>query len=251
MVEKKRLPAWARILLLVLGLLAVLVLGFIGWGSTPAKPMPEALTALQSDSTVKVEAGKWLVFSPLASKPTSGFIFYPGGRVDYRAYAPAAHQVAAHGILVVIVHMPLNLAVFNPGAAADVIAAYPEIQYWAVGGHSLGGSMAANFVHSHPSAVQGLVLWASYPASSDNLVLSRLKILSISGTLDGLSTPAKVEASRALLPVDTIFVPIEGGDHAQFGWYGPQAGDNPATISRADQQNQIIQATLDFLAGLK
>jgi pimeloyl-ACP methyl ester carboxylesterase len=251
MVEKKHLPTWFRILLLVFGLLAVLVLGFVGWGSTPAKPMPEALTALQSDSTVKVETGKWLVFTPLTSKPTTGFVFYPGGRVDYRAYAPTAHQIASRGILVIIVPMPLNLAVFNPGAAADVIAAFPEIQNWAVGGHSLGGSMAANFVHLHQDAVQALVLWASYPANSDDLTSSGVKVLSISGTLDGLSTPAKIAASRELLPKGTTFVSIEGGDHAQFGWYGPQPGDNPATISREEQQTQIFQATLDFLVGLK
>ncbi len=251
MAEKKRFHLRTNILLAFLGLLVVLTLGFVIWGSTPAKPMPEALASLQPDSAVGVEIGKWLVFSPLGTQPTTGFIIYPGGRVDYRAYAPAAHQIAAQGYLVVIVHVPLNLAVINPAAAANVIAAYPQIQHWAVGGHSLGGSMAANFIHSHPGIVQGLVLWASYPASSDDLSSAGVKVLSISGTLDGLSTPAKIEASRALLPADTTFVPIEGGDHAQFGWYGPQAGDNPATISREDQQRQVVQATLDFLAGLK
>jgi pimeloyl-ACP methyl ester carboxylesterase len=251
MAEKKHIRVWPRILLGFLGLVIVVVLGFVIWGSIPAKPMPEALSALQSDEKVQVETGKWLVFKPLTSHLTTGFIFYPGGRVDYRAYAPAAHQIAALGYLVVIVHMPLNLAVFNPAAAAEVIAAFPEIQHWIVGGHSLGGSMAANFAHSHPGTVWGLVLWASYPAGSDDLSSSMMKVLSISGTLDGLSTPTKIETSRALLPADTIYVPIEGGDHAQFGWYGPQAGDNPATISREDQQNQIVQATLNFLAGLK
>jgi pimeloyl-ACP methyl ester carboxylesterase len=251
MTEKKHVPVWLRILLGFLGLLIVIVLGFVIWGSTPAKPMPEALTALQSDEIVKVETGKWLVFNPLTSQPTTGFIFYPGGRVDYRAYAPAAHHIAAQGYLAVIVHLPLNLAVLDPAAAADVIAAYPEILHWTVGGHSLGGAMAANFTHKNPGIVQGLILWASYPAGSDDLSSSAMKVLSISGTFDGLSTPTKIEASRALLPANTIFVPIEGGDHAQFGWYGPQARDNPATISREDQQDQIVQATLDFLAGLK
>lgn len=251
MVKKKHLPGWSRILLTFLGLLAAFVLGFVIWGSTPAKPMPEALTALQPDPVVRVETGKWLVFTPTAFRPTTGFIIYPGGRVDYRAYAPVAHQIASQGYLVVIVHVPLNLAVFDPAAAADVIATYLEIQNWAVGGHSLGGSMAANFAHSHPEGVQGLVLWASYPAGSDDLSGTDLKVLSISGTLDGLSTPAKIEASRTLLPADTSFFPIAGGDHAQFGWYGAQSGDNAATISREEQQAQIIQATVEFLGRLK
>lgn len=240
-----------RVLLVIVGALVVVSGAFVIWGETPARPMPEALAALQSDTQVTVTTGKWLVFTPAASQPTTAFIFYPGGRVDYRAYAPQAHAIAAQGYLVVIVHMPLNLAVLDPAAAADVIAAYPEIKTWAVGGHSLGGSMAASFAHSHPDAVQGLVLWASYPAGSDDLSTSNLKVVSISGTLDGLSTPDKIAASHALLPADTVWIPISGGDHAQFGWYGPQAGDNPAAISRAEQQVQTVQATVDFLSALR
>jgi hypothetical protein len=236
----------------IIGVLVVfLVVGFVVWGETPAKPMPEALSALQSDAQVAVTTSKWLVFSPAASHPTIGFIIYPGGHVDYRAYAPTARQIASRGNLVVVVHVPLNLAVFDPGAASMVIAAHPEIKHWAVGGHSLGGSMAANFAHTYPGAVQGLVLWASYPANSDNLSQSTLKAISISGTLDGLATPDKIEAARRLLPAGTVWFPIPGGDHAQFGWYGPQPGDNAAAISRAEQQRQIIQATTSFLESLK
>jgi pimeloyl-ACP methyl ester carboxylesterase len=249
--EKKHSPVWTRILLAVFSLVAVLVLGFVAWGSTPAKPMPEALIALQSNPQGSVTIDRWLTFQPTNMQPKTGFIFYPGARVDYRAYAPAAQAIANQGYLVVIVHMPLNLAVFQPDAAANVITAHPEIVHWVVGGHSLGGSMAANFVYTHPGAVEGLALWASYPAASNNLSLSGVRVLSIFGTLDGLSTPAKIEASHALLPADTAFVPVEGGDHAQFAWYGPQSGDNPATISRENQQAQIVQATVDFLGSLK
>ena len=240
-----------RVLLVILGLLGVITGAFVAWGETPAKPMPEALAALQSDKTVIVTTDKWLVFTPADSQPSTGFIIYPGGRVDYRSYASQAHVIAAQGYLVVIVRFPLNLAVFNPAAAAEVITAYPEIKTWAVGGHSLGGSMAANFVHSHPGAIQGLVLWASYPAGSDDLSKSNLKAISISGTLDGLSTPGKITVSHALLPADTIWISIYGGNHAQFGWYGSQAGDNPATISREEQQAQIVQATVNFLSALR
>jgi dienelactone hydrolase len=170
--------------------------------------------------------------------------------VDPRAYAPEANMIAARGYLVVIVPMPLNLAVFNPNAAADIIAAYPGIQTWAVGGHSLGGAMAANFVYTHPDSVQGLILWASYPASNNNLSQYRIRVTSISATLDGLSTPEKIAASKLILPADTTWVVITGGDHAGFGWYGPQSGDNPATITREDQQAQIVEATLALLVYL-
>jgi pimeloyl-ACP methyl ester carboxylesterase len=252
MPEKKRLSVWKRIPLAVAGLLIVLVIGFVAWGSNPAQPMPEALAALQSNAQARVTTGKWLTFEPAGGQqPSTGFIIYPGGRVDYRAYAPAAQSIAGQGYLVIIVRMPLNLAVFNPNAAAQVIAAHPEIEQWAVGGHSLGGAMAANFVFTHPGAVEGLVLWASYPAASNDLSSSGMRVLSISGTLDGLSTPEKIAASRALLPADTTWAPIAGADHAQFGWYGPQAGDNPASITAEQQQGRIVQATVDFLSQLR
>lgn len=240
-----------RIFLALIGVLIVGALaGFVIWGETPAQPMPEALTALESDAQVTITIGEWLVFQPTASQPVTGFIIYPGGRVDPRAYAPTARQVAEQGYLVIIVNMPLNLAVFNPGAGGKVMAAYPEIQLWAIGGHSLGGAMAANYAVNHPEQVQGLALWAAYPAASDDLSSSDLRVVSIFGSLDGLVTGEKIESSRPLLPADTTWVSIEGGNHAQFGWYGSQAGDNPASLSRPDQQAQVLAATLELLEGL-
>jgi dienelactone hydrolase len=237
-----------RITLIILGVLLVAaVAGFVIWGSTPAQPMPAALDALQPDAQVSVTDDPWLVFTPTDVQPTTGLIFYPGGRVDYRAYAPAARQIATEGYLVVIVPMPLNLAVLDAGAAAEVMAAYPDIEQWVLAGHSLGGAMAANFASQNPNQVDGLALWAAYPAESDDLSATNLPVISIYGTLDGLSTGEKIDASRSLLPTDTAWVPISGGNHAQFGWYGDQSGDNPAEISRQDQQTQIVAAMLAFL----
>jgi len=172
--------------------------------------MPEALAALQSDAQVQVEAEGWLIFRPVGGERAVGLILYPGGRVDPRAYAPPARAIAAEGYLVVMVPMPLNLAFFGPDRAAEVMAAFPEVEHWAVGGHSLGEAMAARFAHGHPSAVQGLVLWASYPAASDDLSARELAVVSISGTRDGLATEEKIAASRSLLPAQTRWVTIEG-----------------------------------------
>ena len=127
----------------VLGILLTAVIGFIAWGLIIPKPMPEALAAMQTDYQVTVTTDPWLVFQPTDQIPTTGLIIYPGGRVDPRAYAPIAHAIAAQANLVAIVPMPLNLAVFGSDRAASVIQAYPDIQQWVIGGHSLGGSMAA------------------------------------------------------------------------------------------------------------
>lgn len=238
---------WALVLIPVL-----LVGGFVWWARTPLGPLPEALAALQSDPKVQVEAGTWYVFRPVGETPQVGVIFYPGGRVDPRAYAPAAHQIAAQGYLVIITPMPLNLAVFNSDQAREVIAAFPEIRHWAVGGHSLGGAMAAHFaalnaVSSAPAPVDGLFLWAAYPAEADDLSQLPIRVVCVYGALDGLATTDKIDAARPLLPAQTQFTRLEGGNHAQFGWYGPQPGDNPAEIGRGEQTRQAVEATLALL----
>jgi len=236
------------VILICLALAAMI--GFVAWGVLIPKPMPEAINAMQSDSQVTISADPWIVFQPTEQTPTTGLIIYPGGRVDPRAYAPLAHAIAERGYLVVIVPMPLNLAVFGSSRAASVIEAYPEIQHWVIGGHSLGGSMAALYADKHRQQIDGLALWASYPASSNDLSNSKIKVLSIFGTLDGLATQAKIDASHELLPADTVWFPINGGNHAQFGWYGDQPGDNPATISRQEQQAQIIQANIELFQAV-
>jgi pimeloyl-ACP methyl ester carboxylesterase len=197
-----------------------------------------------------VAAQPWIVFRPNAAT-TTGLIFYPGGLVAAEAYAPALRAVAERGFLVVVPPMPLKLAVFAPERAAEIQAAFPAVRHWAVGGHSLGGAMAARYAARHAGAVEGVVLWASYPDPSDSLVQSGLAVVSIYGTRDGVATPTEVEAARGLLPAGTRWVSVEGGNHAQFGWYGEQRGDLPATIDRAAQQRQVVEATVDLLRALE
>jgi hypothetical protein len=235
--------------ILVAALFGLLLLfaGGVLWITAVPEPLPAAVQAMQSDAAVAVVETDWLLFEPAAAAPDTGLIFYPGGKVPPEAYAPFAHDIAAAGYRVVIVPMPLNLAVLDADRAQAIISNYPDIQLWAIGGHSLGGSMAARFAHDHPGEIEGLVLWAAYPEDSKDLSGSNLAVASIYGTLDGLATPADIERSKVLLPADTLYVPIEGGNHAQFGWYGPQAGDNPATISPEDQQAQTVAATLQVL----
>ncbi len=235
---------------LMLGLVVILLAGsagFVVWASDSLEPMPEAIAALQTDASVEVQTQSWLVFKPVTQSPTTGLILYPGGKVDARAYAPLAHAIAARGYLAVIVPMPLNLAFFGADQAAQVIRAYPSIRHWAIGGHSLGGVAAASFAKSHADHIDGIVFLASYPADYDNLSACRFAVTSISGTLDALSTPRKIDQSRALLPPETHYVTIEGGNHGQMGWYGVQPGDNAAAISREEQQAQVVAATVMLL----
>ncbi len=242
---------WIGILIGLVVILGLGVVGFLSWAGNSKPAMPEALASLESDEHMQVKTKPWITFSSQDQNPSVGFIFYPGGFVEAEAYAPTVRAIAEAGYLGVITPMPLNLAVLNSNAAAEVIAAYPEIETWVIGGHSLGGSMAASYADQNQGQIAGLALWASYPAESNNLSDQPIEVISIYGTLDGVATPEEVLAAKPLLPTDTVWLPIEGGNHAQFGWYGPQDGDNPATISREEQQAQIVTATLALLAKLE
>ncbi len=236
----------------LISLVAVLLLavgGFVVWAAKPLGPGEPALGALETGNEVSVDAGDPLIFMPSDSSPDTGFIFYPGGRVDYRSYAQPLRRIASQGYLVVAVQAPLNLMVFDPDRAGEIIPQFPQIKHWAVGGHSLGGAMAASYLYNHPGAAEGLVLWASYPAKNNDLSRSGIKVLSIYGSLD-MGGMQPFDASRSLLPSATTWVVIEGGNHAQFGDYGAQPGDNTATVSAADQQALVVSATVDFLDSL-
>ena len=237
-------------LLATLPIILIVAAGIFLWTNPPAAPLPEALAAMQPDAQVRVEEQPWLVFSPAQAQTGTGFIIYPGGRVDYRAYAPLARQIAEQGYFVALLKMPLGLAVLDADAATAVIAAYPQIERWAIGGHSLGGAMAASFASQNPNTIDGLVLWAAYPSDQEDLSFLDLSVASISGSLDGLATQEDIAGSRTRLPVTATWIEIIGGNHAQFGWYGDQVGDNPAEISRAEQQKQIVAATLELLNNL-
>ncbi|NIR65201.1 MAG: alpha/beta hydrolase, partial [candidate division Zixibacteria bacterium] len=119
--------------------------GFIYWANNPLPAQPAAINSLQSDAIVQIKTDPWYQFSPTEGSPQIGLILYPGGRVEALAYAPTARAIAEHGFLVVLPEMRLNLAVFSPDITEEIIASYPDIDTWAIGGHSLGGAMAARY----------------------------------------------------------------------------------------------------------
>jgi hypothetical protein len=233
-----------RLLLIGFFITAIAVLGFVLWANSTLGPEDEALAALQSDEHVTVSLDRFIVFRPTNKTPTTGFVFYPGGRIDYRSYAAPLRKIAAEGYLVVLMPVRLNLAIFETNAADRAIAAFPEVKHWIVGGHSLGGVAAATYAARNEN-VDGVVFWAAYPGD-ETLKHTDLKVISIYGTLD-MSGVERFKASRHNLPDDAEFVAIEGGNHSQFGHYGLQPGDHPATITPFEQQRQAVRATVQFM----
>jgi len=221
--------------------------GFILWAEITPQPGLDAVQALKSSSQVRVSVNGSLQFQPKGVDINTGFILYPGGRVRAESYAVLGHRIASKGYLVVIPRMPLHLAVFDIDAAEGVMRAHPGIEHWVIGGHSLGGAMAAAFAERQPASVEGLILWAAFPGDNTDLSESDLDVLSIYGTRDGLATAEEITGGADQLPEDTRWVEIEGGNHAGFGSYGRQRGDLSATISLESQQKIIVRATSEFL----
>ena len=244
---------WVRVLAIIGLVLWVAWIALMAW-LRPFPALEPALAAMQSSSTVTVtETPTQIVMAPVEATGTSGLFFQPGAKVDARAYAAVLRPLAEAGYTVVIPKQPLSIAFLATGAFESARDANPQITDWFVGGHSLGGTVAAMDAEAHDedvtAPVVGLILYASYPASDMSQSLTS-KVLSVYGTNDGLATPADIDASRAKLPKDALFTPIEGAVHAFFGDYGPQPGDGTPAVSHDEARQLISRNTLIFMGAV-
>ena len=230
------------ILLIAAAVLLALIIGCAAYVSDYYRADETALAALEGSENVAVRTDDGcVVFEP--ESPVAGFIFYPGGKVEHTAYAPLMLELAKQDILCVIVKMPFNLAVLDINAAKDIPDRYPQISSWYIGGHSLGGSMAASHAAANADAYNGLVLLAAYSTAE----VTGLEVLSIYGTADGVMNAEKYKSNYSNLPGNTVEVILEGGNHAGFGSYGSQEGDGEATIAQSDQISQTAQAIVSLI----
>ena len=202
----------------------------------------EAIGAfLPQGATLNEEPGM-IVFEPEGAE--KGFIFYPGGKVEYTAYIPLMQACAEEGILCVLLEMPFNLAVLDVNAADGIQKEYPGIEEWYIGGHSLGGSMAAAYLAEEADDFEGLILLGSYSAT--DLSETELSVVSIYGSEDLVMNREKYEENKANLPDEFSEVILDGGCHAYFGMYGAQEGDGTPEISNEEQ----IALTVDAISEM-
>ena len=201
----------------------------------------EAFT-VENPVEMRSDAEGNLVFEP--EKATAGFIFYPGGKVEYTAYIPLMKALASEEIMGVLVEMPFHLAVLDIDAAEGIREQYPQVEQWYIGGHSLGGSMAAAYLAEEADDFEGLILLGSYSAT--DLSETELSVVSIYGSEDLVMNREKYETSKANLPDEFSEVILDGGCHAYFGMYGAQEGDGTPEISNEEQ----IALTVDAISEM-
>ena len=250
---RPRRRGWRRVARIGVVLVSIGWISLMAW-LRPFTAVEPALEAMSSDTTVTVaDYPTQIVMTPTGSVSHTGVFFQPGAKVDARAYAAILRPLAEAGFTVVIPKQPLGIALMAITTFDATKPAYPAITRWVVGGHSLGGTVAAMQAHSGDSdpvaPVVGLLLYASYPATDISSSL-RAKVLSIAASNDGLATPAKIEASRSTLPAGTTFTTIDGAVHAFFGDYGPQPGDGTPTVSQDDTRTLIAHDSVEFVRTL-
>ncbi len=239
-----------RVLLVLAALLAVAVAAAGLYLSGSSKPTPEALVINAGYENQKQSADGYTYWQPVS--PTGvGLIFYQGGKVQAEAYGPLILPLLDQGISLFLPDMPFNLAVFNSDAALEIISEHPEITTWWLAGHSLGGAMAADFVYEHPDLISALILMAAYPQDSKPLDDYSGEVLAFFATRDGLVNSSEISKWQLLLPAHTKVIIVTGGNHAQFGSYGPQKNDLTAEISEEAQQQFVREALTSVLESEK
>ena len=228
-------------------------LSFMGWQfySMQARNVDERLFQ-NSPSLLVREYEEAISFKPRHDTLGIGFLFYPGALVDPHAYVPMARQIAENGYESIIIKTPFRMAAME-WQENEVKARTLKVldnKQWVLAGHSRGGRMALEFASSYPSKLDGLILIGTSHPRRANHSLLEIPVMKVYASSDGLASPEEVEQYRHNLPEHTSWVLIEGGNHAQFGWYGSQLGDERASISREKQQALLTSAILDFLGRL-
>lgn len=228
--RKKWLVAVGTLILILVVLAGV----FFWYVSDYYQAEDMALEVMAQDSGITVQ-DNLTILSPTYPTDTA-LIFYPGAKVETEAYLPLLDQIRQTGVTCILVHMPFHMAIFDADAAQKAITQFPEYQHWYIAGHSMGGAMASKFASDHPDQVDGLILlgayiYGDYPDEDT---------LTIYGSLN--------QSVEDHIDYTENIVEIEGGNHAQFGNYGPQKGDLPAAISSEEQQKQTVAAIEAFLA---
>lgn len=229
---------WVKWLLsIVVALVLVTVGALVVVKNKTYQPSTAALTAAKVSTTTNGVTK----FRGDDRKPM--VIFYPGALVEPKSYSIWAKRVAQAGFSVYIVRFPLDLAVLKPDAARPIQGQKDYV----IGGHSLGGTMASRYGKQHQKHLKGVFFLASYPEAKGDLQGTSVPVLSLTGTKDGVLDRANYKKAKKYLPSDTVYESITGGNHAGFGSYGAQSGDNRATISNQKQQEIISKLLIDWL----
>lgn len=261
--DKSARSNWIEELINTAAQLAILAGVVIVYFGMSYQPGDTAAAALEDTGSVQVtETEEYILFDGAGTE--DALVFYPGARVGAAAYSPLMMRLAENGTDCYLCRMKYNFAMLDAEAAEDVRAAAGNDSYrrWYLGGHSLGGVTAAGLVTQDEAADEtsdagedaadnspdwdGIVLLAAYPTAPITV-----PAILIYGTNDGIVEPEEYGriVENGLWPEDFTEVRLEGGNHAQFGDYGEQNGDNKAELLFDEQLDQTVAAITEWIGA--
>lgn len=246
----KKIAKWGA--LAILAVIIVAVIAFKIYAGRYYKADMDTISAIETRLETSVNSysdDNGMVFLPESEVPKAVIVFYPGGKVEYKAYSGLMYEIASRGYICILPKMPENLAFLRINAAERITANYTDDVNsvrnldWYIAGHSLGGVAASLYLEDKIDEYAGIILCASYPNA--NFSDKDIRLLSIYGAEDGVIKADAYENSKAYWPADSEEYIIEGGIHSYFGCYGIQSGDGTPKISNEEQ----IAETADMIAA--
>lgn len=223
-------------ILLVVGVLIFLTV-YSNGAYLPLTAQQDAIDALVLDDIERVDESTSISYR--VDDPIAQIIFFPGGLVEAESYEFLAANLALEGYDVTIFKAFFNLAILTPNYARRFLS--EDVDNILIG-HSLGGTVASMLANGRDD-ISTVIFLASYPIRD----VSDKNVLMITAENDGLLEQSQLDSAEERQPSDVVYFEIEGGNHAQFGWYGDQIDDNQATITVEEQQAIILTQILDFI----
>ena len=244
-IKNKFLRIIVRSLLVITVIFSLMIVGLWIYASQSYDASNEMYAALDNEVfnsiTIHEDFGS-ITYTPEGDKDKN-IIIIPGGLVSPESYAYLATHLANEGHMVTIVKPLFNLAIIQSNQALKYVN---DDMFNVIIGHSLGG-VVGSMIAGKSEAIDAIILLASYPTDD----ISDKYVLSITASNDLVLDQAQYELAMENINLDdAIFVTIDGGNHAQFGWYGPQKGDGEAEISTLSKQQLIISNILLFLDSI-
>lgn len=223
-----------------------LAIAFVVWNWTTfqSRGLPES-TFEESDLVLVSETSDEIIFHSKNPAGVIEIIFFQGGLVDPKAYAPMFRSLAESGYTCHIIKMSWRLPVNDYQKVVDMFNLSEK--NFVIGGHSQGAKMAAQLVFEKPDVFKGLFLMGTSHPRDIDLSNSKILCLKLYAENDGLASVEEVLENKRHLPKKTDLIMIEGGNHSQFGYIGKLFMDSTADISLETQQNESIRHIQYFL----
>ncbi len=225
----------------------VIILFIWNWSTFQSHNLPENTFSNSKDISV-TETDDKITFKPNHSNNQLEVIFFQGGLTDPKAYGPICKKLAENGFTSHLIKMDWRLPQYDYQKISKLF----DLQHgqFAIGGHSQGGKMAAQFVYENPKIFKGLFLMGTSHPRDIDLSSNNIPCIKLYAEYDGLASVEEVMENKNKLPAKTELILIKGGNHSQFGYLGQLLMDSSPNITLEEQQEMSFVSLNEFLSRI-